>query len=124
MARKATDIHKSPVKPKQPISHTIQDKKGEDYALFEEWLSFCRLDGLEEKTIGGYRLNVNWFLWWWNNKGSAKQKGAHPRNVSIKDAREYAAYLREPAENRWDVPSSKSVLSYATVANYSRPLKI
>jgi integrase/recombinase XerD len=100
------------------------DKQTEDYKLFEEWLKFCEVDGLEEETLRGYRHNVTLFLWWWHHSGNADKVDPHPRNVTVKVAREYAAYLRNPVENRWGVAHSKTTLSPATVANYGRALKV
>jgi hypothetical protein len=46
MARRPTDIHNSPPQ-SRPADTFNSPQKSEDYLLFQEWLEFCEVDGLE-----------------------------------------------------------------------------
>lgn len=141
MAQRATDIPNSPsLSVSIPVSaaatttttsssfttatSSLYPRSGEDFQLFQDWLTFCHTEDLEPVTLRGYHFNVDKFLWWWHASGNAERLGAHPRNLTVKEAREYASYLKTPTENRWGVAGSKSKLSPATVGNYARPLKV
>ncbi len=71
----------------KPVDIRNSLTSSEDYGLFEEWLTFCKLEGLEAKTLRGYRYNVDKFLWWWNHTGLAERLRAHPSNVTLREAR-------------------------------------
>lgn len=91
--------------------------------LVDEWLDNCRADGLSERTIADYEFVLTKFRWWWVE---LKGQPPHPKHLSTKDARAFAAFLREPIEKRWGVddPRCKSHLSQASIATYGRTVKI
>ncbi len=91
--------------------------------LVDEWIEACRADGLSPKTIGGYADTLGKFRWWWIEYS---KQPAHPENVTPKDARAFASYLREPLGFRWglEVPIKRQQLSPASIATYGRTVKI
>jgi site-specific recombinase XerD len=98
--------------------------------LINEWLGDCRADGLAKKTLADYRDKVFKFWWWWD-KFYASERGAHPKNITTKDARAFAAYLREPVTGRWGItnPTNNKFkqsqnLSPASISGYGRAVKI
>ena len=95
--------------------------------LIEEWLDYGRADDLASKTIADYRDKVYKFWWWWHDHTQyALKLGAHPKNVMVKEAREYAVYLREPQEMRWGIEAKvkKPKLAAASVSSYGRAVKV
>jgi site-specific recombinase XerD len=77
------------------------------------------------KTIGDYQAVVYKFQWWWS-KYYAADFGMHPKNITTKHARAFAAYLREPVAFRWGekVVRDTQQLSPVTVASYGRSVKV
>lgn len=97
--------------------------------LIEEWLTYCKAGGLSPKTIITYRDFVSKFYWWWTEharKGTNNGKEPHPVDVTTKDVREFAAYLRTPLAFRWGapVPPRLQTLSPITVSTYGRHIKV
>lgn len=95
--------------------------------LIEEWLDYGRADDLALKTIADYHDKVYKFWWWWHDHTQYAHKlGAHPPNVTVKEAREYVVYLREPQEMRWGIEAKvkKPKLSAASVSSYGRAVKV
>jgi integrase/recombinase XerD len=96
-------------------------------SLINEWLDACRADGRSAKTIQDYREKVFKFWWWWSEHSHyALTLGSHPKNVTTKEARAFAAYLREPLSFRWGerVPRERQELSAASIASYGRTVKV
>ena len=96
--------------------------------LINLWLEACRLDGLSPKTIHDYRDKALKFRWYWF-EFFAKTHGEHPKFVTVKVAREFAAYLREPQTQRWGITEAKNnknveSLSNASIAAYGRGVKV
>jgi hypothetical protein len=87
--------------------------------LLDEWLDACRADGLSPKTREDYVEKAGKFRWWWVEYS---KKPPHPENVTTKDVRAYAAYLREPLAFRWGhpVPPNKETLAPASIHSYGR----
>ena len=92
--------------------------------LITDWLSYCKMDGLSNRTLADYRNKINKFEWWWSTYYSADLE-AHPRNVTTKQARAFAAYLRESKAERWGQPVVRGVatLSEASVGSYGCAIK-
>jgi site-specific recombinase XerD len=98
--------------------------------LIVEWLGCCRSDGLSVRTIADYQDKVFKFWWWWD-KHYAAELGMHPKNVTTREARAFAAYLREPVAFRWGItkPTNNKFkqsqnLSAASIAGYGRAIKV
>ncbi len=98
--------------------------------LIKAWIESCRADGLAERTISDYHDKLFKFWWWWDHHYAA-ELGAHPKNVSTKEARAFASYLREPQSFRWGIThpannkSSQSIsLSPASISSYGRTVKV
>lgn len=73
--------------------------------LIGRWVNDCRTDGLSETTLHDYADKASKFWWWWTEHTRYSQKlGAHPENVTTKEAREFASYLREKLDSRWGLP--------------------
>jgi site-specific recombinase XerD len=91
--------------------------------LVDEWLEACRAEGLSPKTITGYAEKLAKFRWWWVEYSKHL---SHPENVTTKDIRSFAAYLREPLGFRWgmEVPPRHQELSAASIAAYGRTVKV
>ncbi|HEX2914144.1 MAG TPA: tyrosine-type recombinase/integrase [Chloroflexia bacterium] len=95
--------------------------------LVESWLAYCQADGLSPETLQDYSDKVSKFGWWWQeHTGYSEELGGHPQFVTVKEAREYAAYLREPRSSRWgsEVPPAKEQLSPASISSYGRAVKV
>ncbi len=103
--------------------------------LIEEWIAYGRASGLAPKTLVDYREFVSKFYWWWteharkganNGSGSGSGKAPHPADVTTRDVRDFAAYLRTPLAFRWGapVPPRLQTLSPTTVSTYGRHLKV
>src|SRR5690349_17639902 len=70
--------------------------------LIDAWLAYCRVDGISPQTIYDYSDKISRFYWWWTvHTKYSGSIGVHPSQVGVKEAREFASYLREPAETRW-----------------------
>lgn len=96
--------------------------------LIDEWIDYCRSSGLSPKTLLDYSDKVYKFWWWWD-KNHAANLGRHPKNVGIKEARSFAAYLRDPDKARWGITEHKNNrqvinLSVASIASYGRTVKV
>jgi site-specific recombinase XerD len=92
--------------------------------LVEEWLEHCQASGLSSKTLADYKDKVLKFRWWWVEHS---QQPPHPKNITNRDARAFALYLREPATLRWgleETSKTKSKLSPASIASYGRSVKV
>lgn len=91
--------------------------------LLDEWLDACRADGLSPKTREDYIEKVSKFRWWWVEYS---KKPPHPENVTTKDIRAYAAYLREPLAFRWGLPvqKNKETLAAASIHSYGRAVRV
>jgi hypothetical protein len=91
--------------------------------LVDEWLEACRADGLALKTRQDYTEKVAKFRWWWVEH---LKKPFHPKHVTTKDARAFAAYLREPLAFRWGLPvvKDKQTLAPSSVQAYGRAFKV
>lgn len=104
--------------------------------LIEEWIAYCRGSGLAPKTLVDYREFVSKFYWWWteharksgdNVSGSSGSgRAPHPADVTTRDVRDFAAYLRTPLAFRWvaPVPPRLQTLSPTTVSTYGRHIKV
>jgi site-specific recombinase XerD len=99
--------------------------------LIREWLSACKADGLSPKTIDDYTDKTFKFWWWWNDHTHFAEKlGAHPENITVKEARQFAAYLRDTVAFRWGITKATNnksqqsqKLSDASIAAYGRTVK-
>jgi site-specific recombinase XerD len=98
--------------------------------LIWDWLDACRANGRSDKTIADYQDKVFKFWWWYSDYTKlADSLGRHPENVSKREARQYAAYLRDPQEHRWGITTHannrhKETLAAASIANYGRAVKV
>jgi integrase/recombinase XerD len=98
--------------------------------LIEVWLDACRANGRADKTLVDYTSKIYKFYWWWSEHTHYAEKlGAHPKFVTTKEAREFAAYLREGDNQRWGDSEHKNNqkrerLSPVSVASYGRAVKI
>lgn len=88
----------------------------------------CRADGLSKRTIDDYQNKLTKFIWWWNKHYI--EIGNHPRCVTVKEVRAFAAYLREPNRERWGITKAQAsnnkhveLLSAASIAAYGRSVK-
>ena len=124
----------APAKPKTQGSLAIVRKSEEENcpfrSLIREWLDYCRDDGLSKKTLTDYGDKVFKFWWWWD-KYYAAELGAHPENVTVKQARAFASYLREEVAFRWGITTATNnkfqqskKLSQASIAAYGRAVKV
>lgn len=93
--------------------------------LLEDWLDACTSRGLAQRTVYEYSDKVSRFAWWWlTHTKHGETLGAHPKFVTVKEAREFAAYLREPLKSRWGVEAEKEALSNFTIGTYGRSVKV
>ncbi len=105
--------------------------------LIEEWIAYGKASGLAPKTLIDYREFVSKFYWWWAehehehapkgaDNGPGSGKTPHPVDVTTRDVRDFAAYLRTPLAFRWGapVPPRLQTLSPTTVTTYGRHLKV
>jgi len=94
------------------------------HTLINTWVSYCKEDGLAEKTIKDYEDKSHKFLWWWQ-KFYAHSYGSHPQNVTTQHARSFAVYLRESATERWGKAVVRNIqkLSAESIAAYGRTVK-
>lgn len=143
MPRKTTDINKFPTKKGDtpspyvktytgfnPITEKNSNRETDPFrSLINEWLDSCKADGLSLKTIEDYRDKLFKFWWWDNNFASAL--GKHPCNVTTREARAFAAYLRESVEGRWGISTATNnkfrqsqQLSPVSIAAYGRSAKV
>lgn len=109
------------------LSHNPESEICPLRRLIRQWLISCRADGLAAKTIDDYREKIFKFVWWWSDGTTyAKEAGAHPKNVTKREIKEFLAYLREPRIRRWGEPvrKGKEQLSPASIAAYGRTLKV
>ncbi|MBN9387766.1 MAG: tyrosine-type recombinase/integrase [Chloroflexi bacterium] len=91
----------------------------------ETWLDYCRLEDLSPRTIKDYQEKVPKFVWWWEtHTGYSRQLGISPQAVTVKEAREFAAYLKTPQTNRWGSSEAHQELSPASVVSYGRTIKV
>ncbi len=95
--------------------------------LIRDWLDYCRSVDLSPKTISDYESKVFKFWWWWD-KFYVRQIGEHPENITIKHARAFVVYLREPDLNRWGNSNNANnkrteLLSPASIGSYGRTVK-
>lgn len=96
--------------------------------LIDEFINSCRIDGLAPKTLSDYASKLPKFRWWWvDYSKNAERLGIHPRYVTPKEARAFAAYLREPQAFRWGIAPNerrnKFELSPFSVNSYGRAIK-
>ncbi|MBN9389787.1 MAG: tyrosine-type recombinase/integrase [Chloroflexi bacterium] len=96
--------------------------------LIDEFVISCRADGLSPKTLSDYTSKLPKFRWWWvDYSKNAEKLGVHPRYVTTKEARAFAAYLREPQAFRWGIAQkgakNKFELSPFSVNSYGRAIK-
>ena len=124
-----TKSAKKPLKttPKEPsfIKDTLETNPFRQLIL--NWLSNCRVNGLSDRTIADYKDKTFKFLWWWSDYTCyAKTIGEHPKNVSIAQVKEYAAYLRTSQSRRWgiQVPQNRQQLAVASIESYARAVKV
>lgn len=95
-----------------------------------EWLDANRAAGRSPRTIQDYQEKIFKFWWWWNDfTGYGKSLGGHPRLITRKELRQFAAYLREPQAFRWGVTGNsnnkrRDKLSPASIGAYGRVVKI
>jgi site-specific recombinase XerD len=90
------------------------------------FLSACHADGLSERTIQDYHDKLSKFEWW---DSYHSDLGTDPNAVTVLQARDFAAYLREPNSERWGITrnrNNKAVLklSAASIAAYGRAVKV
>ncbi|HEX2913577.1 MAG TPA: tyrosine-type recombinase/integrase [Chloroflexia bacterium] len=93
--------------------------------LIYEWLDYSRQNQLSARTLADYREKLFKFWWWWDNYQAARL-GDHPRSVTTREARQFAAYLWENSSTRWGEPvkPGKKQLSAASIAAYGRTVKV
>ena len=102
--------------------------------LIDEWLDYLRIDGARPKTLIDYQGKISKFRWFWekyhpgpDGLSYSQKLGNHPENVTSKEARAFASYLRTPTIQRWGIKShsnpSKDVLSPESVKSYGRAIK-
>jgi hypothetical protein len=79
-------------------------------ALIDEWLDYLRIDGARPKTLIDYQGKIDKFRWFWeeyhpgpDGLSYSQKLGNHPENVTSKEARAFASYLRTPTMFRWGV---------------------
>lgn len=99
-------------------------------ALVKEWLAAGRSARLSSRTLEDYQEKLFKFWWWWD-KFYAAQLGVHPKNVTVREARAYATYLREPQDYRWGLTTTQNkrplhhqILSSVSIASYGRSVKV
>jgi site-specific recombinase XerD len=95
--------------------------------LINDFISACEADGLSERTIHDYRDKLSKFEWWWDTYH--RNLGTDPNAVTVKQARDFAVYLREPNSARWGITSNRNnkavlKLSTASIAAYGRTVKV
>ncbi|NWJ46408.1 MAG: phage integrase N-terminal SAM-like domain-containing protein [Chloroflexi bacterium] len=93
--------------------------------LINQWLDYCRANGLTDKTLLDYNDKLNKFLWWYKDKGYYREAGAHPKNMTTQMATEFVVYLREHHPDRWGIVAphhnkTGKDLSPASIASYGR----
>lgn len=90
--------------------------------LLEDFLIDCKqVRGLTSTTIDVYADGCSRFIWWWAiHSDYGKEIGDHPKFVTVAHVKEFVAYLRTPAENRWGCSTSKATLSAGTIVAYGR----
>ena len=94
-------------------------------SLIEEWLEVCEVN-LSKETLEDYRAKNYKFWWWWSEHTHyAQTLGAHPCNVTTKEARAFVAYLRMPSTFRWGekIVRGCEQLSPHSVSSYGRTVK-
>jgi integrase/recombinase XerD len=97
--------------------------------LIFEWLDSVRANGRSPKTLADYQDKLFKFWWWWTyHSRYAETLGRHPRFVTRKEARAFAAYLREPNLARWGITEptnnkQRAELAPASIAGYGRTVK-
>jgi integrase/recombinase XerD len=94
-----------------------------------DWLDAGRANGLSTKTLIDYENKAFKFWWWWREHTRyASTLGPGPEHVSVKEARQFVAYLRTSTAFRWGITDEHSrkkseELSPASIAAYGRTLK-
>jgi site-specific recombinase XerD len=65
------------------------------------------------------------FWWWWSEHTHYREKlGSHPKCVTVSEARQFAAYLREETNHRWGIKTKQPHLSQASIDSYGRTTKV
>jgi len=93
--------------------------------LITEWIDFLRPD-CTKATIRTNLDKAGKFRWWWLTYHAGD--GAHPENVTVTHAREFAAYLKSETTDRWGIKSdakrpSKPILAPDSITSYGRAVK-
>jgi len=93
--------------------------------LITEWTNYLKPD-CTKATIRNNLDKAGKFRWWWLNYHAGD--GAHPENVTVTHAREFAAYLKTEAKNRWGIEPnakrpSKPILAPDSITSYGRAVK-
>lgn len=125
-----SESKKSPI-PKKPkgTTNTPKPAAGLQFCPFKRlinlYIDSCRANGLSPKTIHDYYDKLIRFRWWWvEHTHYGETLGAHPKFVTVKEAREFSNYLREPTDTRWGNPAIKTELTNASISTYGRTIKV
>lgn len=93
----------------------VVDEMGQ---AIDRWVTYCKAEGLSEKTVNDYRVFINKFHWWYK-----AYVNLPPDEMTTEHAMAFVAYLKEKqTTTRWGQPlvPGKEKLSPASVASYAR----